>query len=253
MKPKFLFFHYGPGGNCDIEKRWLSHKYPNIEFWDQPKSSSYDQLKMACATKLQNTFGKNPVNIIAHSFGCNIAIDILNEQKYTVENLILLSPVSNLFEAFKNISSRILEKSDLDIQLRNEISIALSLFTSNPSIDLFWSLIEKLIRYPNMLDLYFAQTAIGNRYKDEMTKSTPFDFEMWQTVLSDYLSETRKNSSVASNFTRILIGKFDPYIQLDNEMIYWQKIFPNVLVEPVETGHYPHLESMAFSAFIESL
>ena len=241
MALKYLFFHYGPGGNCDTERSWLAARFPQIEFWNQPKTTTFDDLKQACSFKLLE-FSKihNHFGVIAHSFGCDLALHALHSSHVKADQLVLISPISSLFSAFENLAQKVLKK---DPKIHKELSTALVLFQKRPSLDLFWSLVGCSVKSPVFPSLYWASSEKFKTFQETEKKSQPLDFQMWQIVLNDYISKRLPTPKVNAQHINVYLGDDDPYLKIQSDVLYWQAHLPgcHVLTVP-NCGHYPHLE-----------
>jgi alpha-beta hydrolase superfamily lysophospholipase len=98
---KYLFLHYGPGGNADLERFWLKDIEGVVDFWNQPQLSgaecTFDHL-LACVVEKYDS--GNYGGIVAHSFGCDLALNALNRVQNPVNQLILISPIRDLPKSF---------------------------------------------------------------------------------------------------------------------------------------------------------
>ena len=91
---RYLFLHFGPGGNAGLERKWLSSNIASVDFWDQPKNvSSFEELVQRCASHYKS--GQYD-GIIAHSFGCDLALKV----KGFVKNICGLALGLRVFQVY---------------------------------------------------------------------------------------------------------------------------------------------------------
>src|SRR4051812_40115075 len=102
MGKSILFLHYGPGGNAELERHWYGSEFNNVLFWDQPTTRVFSDLIQACENKLNEVFELNnkPVVLWAHSFGCDLALQLLKHHGPKIKRCDLISPVADVPEGF---------------------------------------------------------------------------------------------------------------------------------------------------------
>lgn len=244
-----LFLHYGPGGNCDVERAWLSSKWPGVEFWDQPKTQSFAELRAACIDKVKEfSRDSEQINLIGHSFGCDLVSAVLTELPNIKANCTFISPILSLYDAFANLGARILLQQDLDTEYKIQLKSAVDALKSQPNIENLWAAIGKMVEYKDFAKLYWCSNEKFTKYTNDLKSCLPFDFVMWQTVLTDYIKNYSLNLPKNIVQLKIIMGEQDPYLHCDEACRVWRMKCPQAIIETVgNTGHYPHLESDLFN------
>lgn len=253
---KYIFFHYGPGGNANAEMQWPL--FPgDVEFWNQPQVSTYKDLVSRCIEKALEHKRKNKnLNIVAHSFGCDLALEVSREVK--VDHMVLLCPMVDIPMSFFNFSHKILRHPELDNSLKLKIEEELVVF--NPSnIASFWNLVSLITQFPFFDLMYWRNRDAYEKYKKIVSQEAAFDFIMWQKVLNSFLESDSKSKLIFNTVDEndgcqkmdILLGKYDPYFDEKRDVLFWKENFSKANIQIVESGHFPHFETQILSNILE--
>lgn len=233
----FFYLHYGPGGNSQIEQKWS--RFPSSLFlWDQPECFLYEDLVKAVVEQIKAEM-RGRVNLVAHSFGCNIAFSVT--QYLAVDHLVLLSPFPSLPKAFQNFGSAILKKKNLSFEYQQRLQKLCSDFDVQNE-EHFWRLVSAIAEYEQFQEMYWFNRQAFDQYLNLMSESKPLNYEVWKAVLSDYLSLKKQQFKPVPKVTLVL-GAHDPYINLDEDIQYWEKHIPTATIKIVDSGHFPQFET----------
>lgn len=243
---RYLFLHFGPGGNADLERKWLSGYKSKVDFWDQPKNvSSFKELVHLCAERYK-VGGYH--GIIGHSFGCDLALKIAELLSDPQPKLILISPLRDVPKAFVSLAQHLADDA-VSQERKHQLRLAFEGAQSGVSaLDAFTQLAKVIGADPLYYRRFWAQAQMLKAFEEVAAELTPLDMKCWQAVLADVIL----NYQMALNGKKaqVYIGSKDPYYGLiRDEDAYWKNSGADVsLIE--NAGHYPHLESDLFKQIL---
>ncbi|MEK6628996.1 MAG: alpha/beta hydrolase [Bdellovibrionota bacterium] len=246
-----LFLHYGPGGSSYIENHELSKFLPATIFWNQPKvktlSEPFKKLTIACTEQVLSI--KAPLQLIGHSFGCDLIASIL-PQGSEINNAILISPLQSIPLAFHSLGE-VLNKKEAKPELESALALALSKISDiDPAT--FWGMVGPIVTHPLYQSIFWQSKVAKENYDAVAAKSPAFDAEEWQTVIQDYIfnNSTDRFSRLNGKKVLAIFGDSDPYFKAERDLPFWQNLLgKNQVIVLKECGHFPHLEKK--SEFIE--
>lgn len=244
MKKTALFLHYGPGGNSQVETKWLGEAHPEVDFWDQPKISSqpptFKGLYTACREKVLSLAADGlPIHLIGHSFGCDLALALYADIPEKVSHVTLISPVRNLISAFIRLGQILAPAATAKLQRAQETSAQ-----PQQILDEAWVLIGEVLKSPRFAATYWQDQKAFQKFIQINSQCTPLDFTMWQSILSDiYLHGTQPPIPAFDKNLTVILGTHDPYFDVNEERMFWstKTTVKNLLVLE-GAGHHPHLE-----------
>tara|TARA_B110001454_G_scaffold171291_1_gene162037 strand:- start:68375 stop:69160 length:786 start_codon:yes stop_codon:yes gene_type:complete len=255
---RYLFLHYGPGGNAALERIWLKNWSSKIDFWDQPTNlGSFSDLASHCADQFKSG---NYDGIIAHSFGCEIAVKV---NELVGENIksYFISPLRDIPSAFINLAN-FLAKSALSIERKTQLIEVSAQMEKTPNwmpkknlssegMANFIKLISTISADPKYYRCFWSKSECLARYESILTQLPPLDLTCWQNVMMDFLGNHQ--ISIQKNNLHVFVGSDDPYLGLTrDEQLYWENLEAKFsLCEKV--GHYPHLESELVNNLLKSI
>jgi pimeloyl-ACP methyl ester carboxylesterase len=262
LKQKYLFFHYGPGGNASLERIWLKDLMSKVDFWDLPHSSlesvSFESMIKVALDKFRTGSYRG---IIGHSFGCDIALKVAELAGKQIEDLVLISPIRNIPAGFVALAQK-LSSTELDKSRQNLLQTVSSelvsvlnkssstTLLSSETLPIFFKLVQAIATDPSYYKVYWKQLDKLSFYEKHFSETIPMDFTVWQTLLSKYFLESSPKFEYPFPGT-VIFGENDPYyIQFLEEKKHWEKLHFKVLSTP-DAGHYPHLESELLSKAIK--
>ncbi|MBL7664477.1 MAG: alpha/beta hydrolase [Bacteriovoracaceae bacterium] len=246
---KFLYVHGGPGLNSYPESQLLkpifeSHNH-EIVLWNEPKSFSSKNYYAEMVDNLKDFIlsqGPN-LNIISHSFGSYLVLDLISKTDLPVNSLCFVSPALDLEQGDKNILNvglEILKKTNTELskQLETKIQLFKKNKTEQNKIDALLLAFQS-----GYFSLNFCSEENFKKYFGLLINEHEFrlnDFLKIKPTIAPLKPQKKKKSikSIA------IFGAQDPIFKYENEMKVLNKfiektnvkIFPNI-------SHYPHIES----------
>lgn len=244
VQEKYLFLHYGPGGNSSLERLWLKHLNPMIDFWDQPligaSAHSFTALAHQCAQKFDSSSYKG---IIAHSFGCELALRATELIQKPLEKLYLLSPLRDIPGAFINAAHKLAQITDNKSRRELLETTSAESKLSPRDIPKFMQLVQVLAADLTYYRIFWAQPTKLQAYLNDIKQIIPMDFAIWRDVVVDYILNHNELSFKTDTAATVIAGDLDPYFKnLTCEKKYWEKLGFK-FIEVKNAGHYPHLEA----------
>jgi hypothetical protein len=143
------------------------------------------------------------------------------------------------------------QQPDLDTNLKNQIETKLTLLLKSASIENFWATVGLVVQYQNFGSLYWSSKEKFSEYQQIQSQARPFDFTVWQIVLSDYLNNQIHFPQINYSNLKIIFGNTDPYLNVDQDIAYWKQLFPTATCDVHHSGHYPHLEDRQLFRFTD--
>lgn len=241
-----LFLHGGPGLHAAIERIWFGNALP-VHWWDQPTLSNVlpFQTLVSHATQelqtLSNSVG-GPIDLIAHSYGARIAAALASEHPTLIRCITLLGVVSTKpCQPFITLGQRLLE-AGYD---RPGLAEAMLAAEKTSDADRFVALIQGCFPEPSLPDIYFSpNSAVArDRYLTLASTAPPIDVPTFIAVMLEALATPPPGRVDAfAGEVRVLLGKQDPVLRIDDSTETWRGIFPQARFEVVDAGHFIHLE-----------
>lgn len=235
-----LFLHWGPGGNLDVERAWFKSELP-IHWWNQPvygsnEASAFNKLVQACKIQLKSLNNNNPVDLIAHSFGGQLALALIQAAPELVNNVTLLAASPWPPMGVKNLAIYLYEHGHEELQEH------LKIIDNNFSPENYWKLVFKIASIPNFFNNYWAPESLKNKEKYDSIVSAnniqPLHFDTMVSVTNDYFQQQKHNSLIPfKNKVKLIVGEKDPLFH-KSDIDLWKKIFPNIEVVVLNTGHF---------------
>ncbi len=245
-KNKALFLHGGPGLHSAVERAWFGDTLP-ILWWDQP-SVAGDSTPLASMVanagqqlKVMADSSGEKVDLIAHSFGGQIAVGLAREYPALISSITLLGCPHDRFSFFFLFARRILDAGNEQSGLRD----ALAAVNERCDESRFFALIGAM--YPNgaLPDIYFGPNSaeVRGRYFAMFGKAPPMDMATFFSVMQESLRTT--TSTEPAEFggrVEIMMGKDDPLLDLNEEKRKWLGVFPQAEFMLVDAGHFLQFE-----------
>ena len=243
-----IFFHFGPGGNPEVDRELLSQRSKGsigIDFWQQPLydgSGDYipNLIKRAQKKVEQELESGHQVELIGHSFGCFIINQLPQELLDQVTKVTYLAPTFNFFESLMSMMLYGINRhGETGLKpLWDEVK-------ADPSGESFFGLFDAFLQfYPNFLSLYFKEEKSFTKFVNVAKDCSPVD-EATQVKAAFELIENYNSPKLdlkRVKHLRLYLGEQDPLIpksrQKDLEELVGAK---NTIY--LETGHFPHLET----------
>lgn len=256
MKPSF-FLHYGPGGNAYVESQKLNSILPNAIFWDQSKAKDsqtpFQSLVKATADEIKKN--TSPVNLVAHSFGCDLVAGFLPGGDALFDKIILISPLRSIPQAMLNLAKNLLAKKN-EPALETAYKAANLNSAEKMDATLFWNLVSNIVIHPFYGSAFWTSANEQKNYENIAANGPAFDGQEWQTLMQDYLFQNNINDfkKLKGKDVLVIFGETDPYLDLAIDIPFWQQIVGNHNVITIkQTGHFLHIEQLSqFNKIIKS-
>lgn len=245
---KVLFLHGGPGLHAAVERAWFCDSLP-VLWWDQPAIAAGDPAPFSTLTghaarqlQVMSDLNDGPVDLIAHSFGCNLAAALTKEHPDLIHSITLLGCMSlNPFHPFLYLGQKLLDTGYDRTGLLEAIKVAQEVQNEAQ----FTALIQALFPEPCLPGIYFGprSAATKDRYQELARTAPPIDMTTFFAIWLDMI-----NTSPLAGRNRFagkviaLLGEHDPVLRVDESMDNWRKIFPQSQFKIVDAGHILHLE-----------
>jgi pimeloyl-ACP methyl ester carboxylesterase len=241
-----LFLHGGPGLSAGIERLWFGDSLP-ASWWDQPllsadDSSPFEALVSAATKQLEQmtAAAARPVDLLAHSFGGQIAIALARRSPNLVRSIRLLAspadPIRGLFRLCKAIA-----RAHYSADLERAIDAAEQ--DLNPHS--FEAMILAAASHPAYPAIYFAPRAVAarDRFLALLPRVRFLDPTTFFAVINTFLTASPIGPVEGfSGEVTLLLGREDPLVSVEGDLAQWRRILPKLQAEVVDAGHFVHLE-----------
>lgn len=240
----------GPGLSAFAEREILSQSWPkNTDFWDQPAVSgpaAYRDLVEATFEKIEtlSAGGKNKIDLVAHSFGGNLARECLEKMGASVASVRLISTGPDPVAGFHRLLKRLVAEEETESTLQKKIA-AFFAESPLPGRESLWEMIGLIGQDPNFMRIYWPERALYDAYNGIAARGPGIDFSTFQDVLNDF---SRKDPAIPSRIlwkgkAELILGEKDPLLDPEEVARYWRTCFPELDVRrKPDSGHFPHLE-----------
>lgn len=251
MKYKKLFLHMGPGFNAYAERKLLQEKQSDVYFWDQPvihqTDNTFFRLVDAASEQVQRLVRETggPIEIVAHSFGGHIALEILRRHPQSVSHCEFYASGFDLATGFLNVLRRVYQEGDERLRQNMPPGTKELLQEKIGRREKFWDYIQGVVQDPNFMRFYWPNQKHFAKYNALVAQAPPLDFPTFQNVLSDLHKnwESRLSPVDWSGSVRMSYGLSDPLLTPSHEQSLWKKTLPQIEFCPVPgAGHLLHLE-----------
>ncbi|OQW53401.1 MAG: hypothetical protein A4S09_07315 [Proteobacteria bacterium SG_bin7] len=236
-----LFFHMGPGFHANIERDLYGEKFPNVHFWNQPKVLTFTDLVNSAQSKINEL---NPKTLVAHSFGAQIVMSVV-EKSPSVKEIIFLNSGYDPFECFLNMANHIPEQQ-MDVEkakklrscnTQSKMEFIFRLATDPKFPLLYWTSMEKMIQH-----------------QDIFSRNLQLEISVFAGVFSDYLEN--KHRVIPDNIhwkgkSTVLFSKDDVLLDSAKDIEPWKARFPqSKIISLCNVGHYSHIENLDVAKMI---
>jgi pimeloyl-ACP methyl ester carboxylesterase len=244
-----LFLHGGPGLSSIAERDLYARTLP-IHWWDQPRSvvlfarpfsalveAAEDEVRM-----LADASGR-PVDLIAHSFGAHLALQLARRVPAHIGKLWLLAPVYDMGGAFVRLATRLLTLTPSS----EPLLAALEEFKATSDYTRFARLAAQVTSFANLFELYWSTGANARRrwYLDLLAHQSIVDPSAFEVIVRDFWAEPLPLPQPGRGVqtVQLVFGREDPLIDLAAERRTWTQLFPHAHCTELDTGHFIHLEA----------
>ncbi|RYZ65934.1 MAG: hypothetical protein EOP09_13485 [Proteobacteria bacterium] len=150
-----LFLHWGPGGNAQVEREYFP-AHLGIDFWDRPRNShpsAFTDGVNATQSHLEKLHAVHgPIDLIAHSFGCAIALELSFRVPTLIRSITLLSGNEDVVRGTYQLAGELVKRGLGSLDLAPTLQAA-ERFQSWES---FQALIPALFTVPHLFSYYWA-------------------------------------------------------------------------------------------------
>lgn len=246
---KYIYLHGGPGLNSFAEETILSAKYAknglDVDFWNEPKNLKTNSPYQEILTNLVDfvTAYKEPVIIIAHSWGSRTLIDTLPLLESNVHAACLLSPAIEFMSADRRICNFALSLLTED-QVASKNKIEEFLKSKNDKFD---NLREEALLAAFSSNYFihnFVQTSSFEKYFSYLTQENSFRLEEMLKIRRSMPLTPKTPNKLSSIKASVIFGCKDPIFKKSTEEKIIRENFQNLeIIEMEGVSHYPHIES----------
>lgn len=248
----------GPGFHAQIEADFFAESKPEIDFWNQPlvgdRGDSLSTLSQQVIEKLKVLKSDNnnkPVDLIAHSVGGLLALNVLKTDASLVQSCHFFSTGVNYPQLFLNLMKVLSKKTSVPEQAKD----AIRAFRDKYSEITPQNLLEAagiLMTIPEFTRFYWASAEKYDRYQEVALKYAPLDVQTFLSVSSNILDQypSLVEPSPFKGEVNITLGEKDPLLDLKEESKIWKRVFPQAKLKIMPgVGHFVHYEAGLWSGF----
>ena len=244
-----LFLHGGPGFHARVERTWYGDRLP-IQWWDQPPIAADDPAPMqtlvaAAGAEVRRLAAASgaPVDLVAHSFGGQIARALAEAMPQRIAGLTLLACSFDPVAA----SLRFAESLDRAGVGTDELARALAAARPNADFDAVLCVVSATFGVPGVLRRYFAADAepVAARYLECLLRGPVFDFDTLARVLRDF--QRAPPDALPGTFSgpvQLVFGTDDPICPARSSESAWRAVYPHAQVSALPAGHMLHVEAV---------
>jgi pimeloyl-ACP methyl ester carboxylesterase len=245
-----LFLHGGPGLSSIVERELYAAQLP-VRWWDQPNSvvlfaKPYRELLAVAEDEVRQLAEQSGgrVNLLAHSFGANLALHVTAQMPSVISEVTLLAPVHDMGDAFIRLSER-LRTINRDSE---QLTAALEEFRQRSDFNHFARLAAQVMAISSFIDLYWSSSAEMRRrwFVDLMMHRPVFDSNAFEVIVKAFWAEVPASTPVPLSVpAHLVFGTADPLINIEREARFWSSRIRVASTRTVEAGHFVHLERPA--------
>lgn len=247
----------GPGGSSYVERTRLADRLPAVEFWDQPKtygSAAYTDLVRSCRQKLEDlSRDGSPVDLIAHSFGGHLAVELMRSSPARVRSCLMVNTVTDLIGGFARLVNTAITDPSVPAELRGDLDKRLKAWRKRDDHD-FPALIDVVLAIPDFMSYYWASPASYSEHQRIASQGPPLDLAQFMDVMAEFLRRDGGGALPPEGIpVRFLFGAEDPLSDFARECAMWRRFFPGSEFKLIPaSGHHVHLEWNGFVPYLES-
>lgn len=230
-----LFLHMGPGFHAKIENQFFAKTHPHIAFWNQPLTTSFEELTNATLHKIEEIYkvSKSPVDLYTHSFGGQLALCALLNKPKIIGKIKMLNSAFDPFECFLNLS-------DLDEESKTKLRSS----ETSEKMQLIFTLASK----QDFSNLYWKSLQKKQQYDQAAANYENLDVTTFAQVFSSFLDSQYYKKLVNkelqlpvawNNPVTILRSVDDNLIKKPSDCDDWKTLFKAAnIVNILNSGHY---------------
>jgi pimeloyl-ACP methyl ester carboxylesterase len=242
-----LFLHWGPGGCCEVERKWFGESNP-VSWWDQPlfgqeAPGAWPKLVEAATIELDRLAqASGPVSLIGHSFGGQLALELSHRRPDLIRDITLVNAGEWPPRMFLALASRMKSEGLGGAALEQALAAA----RAKLGLDTFWGLLGQITAVPDFMDLYWGPESgpCKEKYFSLATPERIVNLPTFSSVMNSFFPAKRPEA--ASPFTgsvRLIAGSYDPLMQTEQELAAWKAHFPRIAGRTLACGHFAQFEA----------
>lgn len=233
-----LFLHMGPGFHSLIESSIFGDKIPSMEFWNQPKETSFLGLVKSTEQAFLN-LKQNKVDLYAHCFGAHLALTLAKKYPDKIGKIVILNSSVSPFNYFVNIGLKLKALDQKEAMALKAAPAAAQMET-----------IFKLAGIPEFNSMYWFSKEKQQEMEAKYFSQQPaLDLNVFAAVFGDFLGQVDnlwQEQLPWNGPVQVLYSEDDVLLKYADDIASWAQVFPNVKFKSVRgVGHYAHLESPA--------
>lgn len=242
-----IFIHGGPGIDAAVERKWFGTELP-VLWWDQPPipeahPAPLSALSNAAGEQVRRLVDLNggPIDLIAHSFGGRIAIELSRVMPEQIKRIVLLACGMNPIAQILRLGQQLVNRGEANHALAAAVAAMRTRFDE----ERFFALLAAINAIPDVLRTYFArasQTAAQRYFELAATVATN-DAATFAAAMREQLRLRQPiGQSIFVGPVALYFGREDPLIAAEEDLAKWSAVFPQASCQVVAGGHMLHLE-----------
>ncbi|MBS6363149.1 alpha/beta hydrolase [Burkholderia sp.] len=247
-QPTTLFLHGGPGLSAIVERELYGNSL-DIHWWDQPHfevlfAKPYQALLDDTLLQARRLAGQGKVNLLAHSFGARIALDLATRMPTCIGTVTLLAPTFDVAEALARLAEHLAPTAPNPARL---LSVAHRAKRPGTSFADVWTLVEAIRDVPDFLSAYWGAGSEERRlwFYDVIATKPWVDFNTCKVILEDFWKTPTLNiQTVVTGPVTLVLGTQDVLVDAPTAEHAWRRYFPRATTRLLNAGHFMHLEKL---------
>lgn len=239
----------GPGFHSKIESQFFAKNHPHIVFWNQPLTTSFEDLTNATLHKIEEIYNssKTPVNLYAHSFGGQLALYAVLNNPELIGKIKMLNSAFDPFECFLNLS-------DLDEDIKTKIRSS----STSEKMQLIFTLASR----QDFSNMYWKSLQKKQQYDQAAANYENLDVTTFAQVFSSFLDSqyykklVNKELQIPAAWNKpmtVLRSVEDNLIKKPSDCDNWKTLFKSAnIVNILNSGHYSLFDNPETSALFFS-
>jgi pimeloyl-ACP methyl ester carboxylesterase len=237
LNGRSVFLNFGPGGRAAVERQLFTDE--NI-FFHEINESTFAE---ASNTLLQLCRDSQNIRFITNSYGAYFLLRNLQNIKTQINKIIILGSQPNLSRTYGNLVNYFVDNSIYP----NELKEKYDHFLIKQDLDSFMVFAEEFMKKPDFMINYWGDKNSKN-YKiwgKEFLSGSLLDMDVYNSLIVEHIKDKTffVSPSLIENDIEVTLfrGNKDPFRGKD-DIELWEKYFPNLSFQEVDSGHFIHLE-----------
>jgi pimeloyl-ACP methyl ester carboxylesterase len=184
---------------------------------------------------LRDEFGRPP-GLIAWSYGARLALELVLRDPTITDHVVFLAPTLDLRVAFCRLAQHLIHRG-----LGGEVlPAAVRALTDGGGHADFMKLVGVMLAMPDLMAHYWGQGArcsAEERVVVEADFLQGFDMPTFVSVSREECERPTLRQPDFSGVVRILLGRNDPYCNVQEDEVLWRSLFPQASLSVEDCGH----------------